>query len=280
MTARTKAVTSEWIKIDPAMATKMLEKNAVNRKLRPRIVECYAEDMAEGLWDETGEAIKFSRTGRLLDGQHRLAAIIESGLTLELLVVTGLPDKSQGSMDQGAGRTAMQALSMGSDVPNASLTAAVARWLLLAGEPGPHLEQALKKKASTPRIVKTVEENPDIIVAAGKYTSLKNSVPGSPTAVCYTWLHLHRIDATACDEFFFAGLVDLSFKALRDPRKAALRALQRMEREDGIGPSSKDKAFATVSVLTRSWNAWRQDEELESIPLKKNQRIIPPVRPI
>lgn len=279
MTARKKAISSEWVKIDPAMAAKMLEKNGVNRRLRPRVVECYAEDMMEGLWDETGEAIKFSNTGRLLDGQHRLSAIVETGLTLELLVVTGLPDKSQGSMDQGAGRTAMQALSM-TEVPNAGHAAAVARWLLLAGEPGPHMEQALKKKASTPRIVKTVEENPDVIVAAGKYASLKRSVPGSPTAICYTWLHLHRIDPTACDEFFFAGLVDMSFKALRDPRKATLRALQRMEREDGIGPSSKDKAFATVSVLTRGWNAWRQGEELDSIPLKKNQRIIAPVKPI
>jgi hypothetical protein len=278
--ARTKKVVeTEWVKIDPAMATTMLTKNGVNRKIRPRVVECYAEDMLQGLWDETGETIKFSRTGRLLDGQHRLMAIIESGTTLELLVVTGLPDKSQGSMDQGAGRTAMQALGM-NDVPNASYCASVARWELLGGEPGPHLEQALKKKASTPRIVKTVEENPDIVVAAGKYASLKSSIPGSPTAICYTWLHLHRVDPTACDEFFFAGLVDMSFKALHDPRKAALCALQRMEREDGIGPSSKDKAFATVSVLTRAWNAWRNDEELDSIPLKKGQKIIPPVKPI
>lgn len=277
---RTAVVESQWIKIDPEMDTKFLKKSSVNRPLRTRIVECYAEDMVAGLWDETGEAIKFSRTGNLLDGQHRLKAIIESNTTLEMLVITGLPDQAQNSMDQGAARTANQALGM-NGVTNASLSGGVARWLLLAGEvPGPGLEQALKKKASTPRILKMVQDNPDIMHAASKYSSLKNAVPGSPTALCYTYLILHRIDPAACEEFFMAGLVDMSFKAMRDPRKAALRALQRMDREEGISAASKDKAFATVSVLTRAWNAWRQGEELDSILLKKNGKIIPPVEPI
>lgn len=273
-----RTIESEWRKITPKQAEELLEQNAVNRKLRPRLVECYAEDMVEGLWNPTGEAIKISRTGRLLDGQHRLSAIIASGKTVELLVVTGLPDETQKLMDQGAARTANDALAL-AGVTNAHLTGAVARWQLLVPEPGPGMDQLLKKKASTARIVKVVEAHPDIPLAAAKYNGLRNHIPGSPTAVAYSWLHMHRMEPGDC-EMFYGAMVEMAFKALHDPRKAALKALQRMEREDGITTASKDKALATVSVLTRSWNAWRKGEELETVAIRHKGKIVPPVKPI
>lgn len=277
MPPRKKIVESEWMKIGPREAEKLLATSAINRRLRPRLVECYAEDMREGLWDETGEAIKLSRTGQLLDGQHRLNAIIEAGVTLELLVVRGLGDQSQALMDQGASRTAKDALDL-AGTSYASWSSAIARWVLLAGEPGPGMEQALKKKASTARIMKTVAENPDIGHAAARYPSLQNHIPGSPTAIGYSWFWMNRIDPAACHEFFDA-MVNMSFSFQRDPRKAALRTLQRLG-DHGINPSSKDKAFATVSVLTRAWNGWRAGEEMETIRVKQRGRIIPPETPV
>lgn len=268
----------EWRKVGPAEAKALLEKNDVNRRLRPRQVAAYAEDMREGLWGETGEPIQVSRTGRLLNGQHRLNAVIDADVTLELLFVTGLPDQSQKLMDSGAGRTASDALNM-DGVHNASYTASIARWVLMAGEPGPHLEQALKQKASTARIVKIVQENPDIAHAASRSGVLRDHISGSPTAIGYTWLSMYRVDPAACEEFYSA-FITLSFKALKDPRKAAMKALQRMDRDEGITASSKDKGIATTSILTRAWNAWRRGEELETLVARRGRKIVPPEAPI
>lgn len=273
-----RSLETEWRKIGPDEARTLLEKNAVNRRLRPRVVEAYAEDMRQGLWETTGETIKVSRTGALLDGQHRCTAIIQADMHVELLVITGLPDKSQQLMDQGAARTANDALAL-KGVPNASYTSSIARWVLMGGAPGPGLEQALKHKASTARIVKVVEEQPDIAHAASELNRLRTHIPGAPTALGYAWLWMHRADAAACQEFF-GGYVDLAFKALNDPRKAALRALQRMDRDEGITSSSKDKGIVTVSILTRAWNAWRRGEEFESLPIKARGKIIPPEMPL
>lgn len=277
----TKAIDMKFEKITPTRAKELLTENSVNRRLRGRLVTSYAEDMRQGLWKPTGEAIKISRTGQLLDGQHRLNAIIEAKKPLDLLVVTGLPDEAQALMDQGAVRSASDALQM-HGFQFATLTATVARWLLLAGAPGPHLEQALRAKASTARVLKTAQDNPDCEMAAKKYATLSNHVPGSPTGLCYSWLHTHRADASACEEFFEA-LVDMRFYPTgSDPRRAGLRALQRMDRDDAITNASKEKGIATVSVLTRTWNAWRKGEDVETIALRQgsHRKLVPPVAPI
>ena len=274
----TRSITTEHWVIDPAKAQELLYNNAVNRKIRPRTVESYAEDMRQGLWRETGEAIKVSRTGQLLDGQHRLSAIIEADLSQELMVVTGLPDDAQQLMDQGAVRSTTDVLGM-EGFAYAALTGTVARWVLAAGEPSADFETMLKVKTSTARVLKMAKDNPDIAEAAKRGDSFRKGIPGSPTAICYSWLFMHRVDSLVCEEFF-TGFVDMNFKALRDPRKAAIRALQRLDRDEVIRHGSK-KATATVSVLTRCWNDYRKGEEVETYALRhKGDRIIPPVRPI
>ena len=275
-----RSIVTEWRKIGPAEAEALLAQNEVNRRLRPNLVLAYAEDMSQGLWDgDNGEAIKISRTGKLKDGQHRLSAIVLSGAVMDLLVIDGVTDDAQKTMDQGSSRTASDVLRMGG-IQNAAWTGSVARWCLLGGEPGPDLEQKLKRKASSAQIVRIVEEQPDIATASARYPSMKLHIPGGPTALCYSWLWMHRTDPGDCEQFY-GSMIEMAFKALNDPRKSCLRALTRMEREEGITSSSKDKAVATVSILTRSWNIWRKGEEAQSIAIKhKSGRIIPPEKPI
>lgn len=275
---RTRTTSTEYWDISPAKAQELMYNNAVNRKIRSRTVASYAEDMKQGLWRETGEAIKISRTGQLLDGQHRLSAIIEADVTQELMVITGLPDEAQQLMDQGAVRSTTDVLSM-EGFAYAALTGTVARWVLAAGEPSADFESLLKVKTSTARVLKTAKDHKDIAEAAKRGDSFRKGIPGSPTAICYAWLYMHRVDPLVCEEFF-TGFVDMNFKALRDPRKAAIRALQRLDRDEVIRHGSK-KATATVSVLTRCWNDYRKGEEVETYALRhKGDRIIPPVRPI
>jgi predicted nucleic acid-binding Zn ribbon protein len=67
--------------VTPEMAERWLGHNKVNRNLRNRRVDQFARDMRSGRWQLTGEAIKFGKSGNLIDGQHRLWAVIESGCT-------------------------------------------------------------------------------------------------------------------------------------------------------------------------------------------------------
>src|SRR5664279_4273925 len=64
--------------ITPSLAATYLEANIKNRKVKEKAVQRYAADMVAGEWMLTGEAIKFSDEGSLLDGQNRLRAIVMS----------------------------------------------------------------------------------------------------------------------------------------------------------------------------------------------------------
>ncbi len=77
--------------ITPAKATEYLKRNKINRPRREMLVEQYALDMRKGHWLFNHQGIAFDENGNLLDGQHRLAAIALSGVTIPILVTTGLP---------------------------------------------------------------------------------------------------------------------------------------------------------------------------------------------
>lgn len=74
--------------VTPSIAREWLKTNESNRTLRPQRVRQYANDMRAGKWNLTGQGITFGKDGNLLDGQHRLHAIILSDTSVRMLVVT------------------------------------------------------------------------------------------------------------------------------------------------------------------------------------------------
>ena len=83
--------------ITPAKATELLAGNAENqRKVNQARVRKYTAEMLSGLWLYNGESIIVSESGKLIDGQHRLLAVIESDVTIEVALVTDVPDEQDG----------------------------------------------------------------------------------------------------------------------------------------------------------------------------------------
>lgn len=100
------------IEITPEIAKKTLEQNTRNRTVRRMTVAAYAEAMRSGLWKENGEPIIIGKNNIVLDGQHRLLAIIESGMTLKMVVVFDVEDSTRDTIDTGIRRTPGDALSI------------------------------------------------------------------------------------------------------------------------------------------------------------------------
>lgn len=275
-------VSAEIVNVTPAQAREWLESNQVNRNLRQGAMLAYRRDMEEGRWVLTAEPIHFSRTGRLLNGQHRLTALAGStGVkSVELMVVTGLPDQAQILMDQGASRKASDALIIAEGhVKNSTLAGSISRWYRLVPQMGPDLNPvALRGQTSTAELVETFRNNPDIAQAAERAAYFRKHVPGSATAIGYTWLHLNRVDSEATAEYF-AGMIDMEWSWPSDPRKAAYRRLQIMQRDPDM-KASRDTGVMVASVLTRAWNAWRKEESMDTIMTRSRSGIVLPVTPI
>lgn len=77
--------------ITPLVAKELLEKKGSNRKLSIATVQAYATDMANGNWTcKTGDAISLDKDGNVVNGQHRLAAIVKSGVGIHSWVCRGV----------------------------------------------------------------------------------------------------------------------------------------------------------------------------------------------
>jgi hypothetical protein len=97
--------------VTPEIAKRYLANNQLNRSLRKLLVNQYANDMKNGTWRLTHQGLAFSASGQLLDGQHRLAAIVQSGVTVQMLVTRGVEMDTQLVMDDHARRSAGDALT-------------------------------------------------------------------------------------------------------------------------------------------------------------------------
>ena len=77
-------------KITPEIAKIYYSRSTGNRVINRQAVKTYIAQMKTGRWVLNGETICFDSNGVLRDGHHRLLATIESGVTIEVLVVRGV----------------------------------------------------------------------------------------------------------------------------------------------------------------------------------------------
>jgi hypothetical protein len=117
---------AQIVTMTSARAGLLLEKcNHHNRPCESTRVDMYMMEMLAGRWMFTGEAIKISRDGQLLDGQHRLRAVANSGVAIPMLIITGLDPRAQEVMDQGKPRTLSDALKLRGEHDENNLAAAL-----------------------------------------------------------------------------------------------------------------------------------------------------------
>jgi hypothetical protein len=92
--------------VTPEMAAKWLHPkiNRDNRVVRDNHVEYLAQEILAGKWQVTHQGIAFGKDGRLIDGQHRLNAIVRAGKAVQCMVSTGLEDEAYKVVDCGAAR--------------------------------------------------------------------------------------------------------------------------------------------------------------------------------
>ena len=98
--------------ISPEVTAALLEANRHNRHMRPPRVIQLADVMRRGEWVLNGETIKIATDGTLLDGQHRLQAVVDSGVTIETYVMRGMPPEVQDTVDTGRRRRLADVLAI------------------------------------------------------------------------------------------------------------------------------------------------------------------------
>jgi len=127
----------EMAVVTPAMAGALIAHHAGLGPSQREHVLALARDMREGRWALDMQPVCLSEHGRLLNGQHRLLAIIEAGVAVELAIMRGLPEAASGTYEVQTGRTPPPAGIL-PGFGDAALLAAMANlvWQHESGPPG------------------------------------------------------------------------------------------------------------------------------------------------
>jgi hypothetical protein len=103
-------ILSRAVYLTPAEAKTMLERNRHNRKISEQTIKKYVQEILADEWLVTPAGIGFDCEGTLVDGQHRLNAIVRANRTVPIVITTGLPVASQEKVDRQRRRTLFDAL--------------------------------------------------------------------------------------------------------------------------------------------------------------------------
>lgn len=253
--------TVQWVLVTPELAEQWLEDfNKRNRSKRPAHVANIARDISDGKFLITGDTIKFSKTGRLIDGQHRLSAIAKAGKPIWVLVVTELSSDVQIVIDAGAKRSGGDAVRFKQLGGESNIIAAAAR-IGIARELG-RLTLTTDRANASPtnsEVLEWAARNPDIVEASSAICGMRKHIPMRPAVLAYTYMTFARIDADAAFNFF-DSIASMRTTGKGDPRLALVRFL---ESESEHHP--EQKIGAQLFAATVAWNAWRKGNPMHRI---------------
>lgn len=122
---------SKIILLTPEEATRLLEHNTLNRPLNDQHVKRIAGQILTGKWKFNGDTIKISTDNAVLDGQHRLWAVVESKISIETIIVKGVARDAFATIDTlRKPRSGSDVLALNGATRYRNYTSAALQWLI------------------------------------------------------------------------------------------------------------------------------------------------------
>lgn len=259
--------------IGPEEAKKLIDTNVHNRHIRRVLVGQFKRDINAGRWTLNGETIKISESGNLLDGQHRLLAVIASGKSIQTLVVRGLHDSAQESIDTGAHRTFGDVLRLRGENHYYTLAAMTRQaWLLevngkvtTAGVGSPTFNDLTMYLSKHPGLRDLAP-----MAVLGPRSAVR--IPGSLVgALAY---HMKRLDSELGDEFWRQLFEN-------DAKRGSAVWVLREQLIKGLTMAHRMSAPYRAALIIKAWNYWMEGREPAYIAWKPSEdfpRLRGPIR--
>jgi hypothetical protein len=220
--------------------------------------------MKRGEWELNGESIKVAEDGSLLDGQHRLQAVVESGKSIQVLVVRNLPLRAQDTVDTGRRRRLADILMVEGYTDASALAATVN--ILHRYRIGARLDYSQANAPTPAQALAIVQAEPQIrdSVRVGRNVT---KVIGGPIGV-FAALHLVFIETDPEPaEDFFTSLKSGAELDRGDPLLRLRNQVVRPRKDRGYTQSPHHIAALTI----KAFNLRRAGRRVEVLLYRSNE---------
>lgn len=249
--------------VTPDFARRILQRNDENRPIRwsgaLRCVEAYARAMQRGEWRLNGEAIIVSSDGLLNDGQHRLAAVIESGMSVPMQITFGVERDSRHTVDQGAARTPGNILAMRGEKNTNQLAHALQFIWCYDGQ------RVFGYRPSSDELLHTLDLNPTLRAAVHDIGAIANEFrvsPGYLGGALYACRRANPIVANAMVSSVHTGL------DIRDSGSPILKLRKRYQ--DHLAKRDTMLALEQAALYIKAFNALAQNRNVRNLLWRQN----------
>lgn len=261
-------LTSRLVLVTSELAEAWLNSNLHNRKMRIEGAMAYARDMESGNWPVTGDTIKIDKYGVVLDGQHRLQAVIASQTPLKTFVVFGLEPEVQRFVDAGMLRTFKDVLTL-SQVPYASTVSAVLRRIALWEMGSTLYWSGGGRRVTHAELVEAFKRNPDVVECARVAERYAPPLRLRRSTVAFAYWLFSRSDQDEAVEFL-KRVAEGAGLGANDPRWV-LR--ERIARE--LDSDVKAVQVRVLRLMIMAWNHYREGQTITRLQLPSEWMTTP-----
>jgi hypothetical protein len=254
--------------VTPKMAEEWLTGNVDNRSLRePRVLQ-HSQVLQRGEWELTGDCIVFDEDGTLLNGQHRLTAVVVTGIPARFVILRGVPSKAQEVMDTGLSRTLGDQLQR-RGVPYYTYVSGALFWLhrMAYNEAtGMAHYDSPSNRPSFRQLLSLYEDNKELSEEAGRIGRHVVNLKVRAGATLAIYHRLRQIEDENINEevdlFFDKWVTGTELKA-SDP----IWRLREWCVEDAAKRHTKGRApdYRYVAYVITAWNKWRAGEQIRQL---------------
>jgi hypothetical protein len=276
--SRELSLSSRIMDISPGVATEMLTRNDENRPIDRGRVKHLRDAIQRGEWLVSHQGIAFAGSwtdSRLLDGQHRLEAIRQSGQTVRLLVFENVPRETFSVMDTGRSRTASTVLAMQGEHDASLLGAAIRHIHLFKTMPDAEWK-GQSSRLTNAQVLTFLEANrEEVTKACGVARLMSKERLIIPTAAAVGYYTTREASPGVGQESWIKGMTTGADLSPGDPRLALRNALISV----GTGTSGRRRSDSRgqLGLYLKAWNAWVLQKSVKQLRFQRGEKMPEPV---
>jgi hypothetical protein len=240
--------------LTPDMAAELLNCNMLNRPLNDQHVQRIARQIIDKKWKFNGDTIKISTESDILDGQHRLWAVMEAKIAIETVIVRGIERDAFATIDTlRKPRSGADVIALSGTMRNRQVIAPALGWLVRWQRGVLENYRAPQHRVENSDIESAFAAHP--AMAAAAETGIKLRKVGNPAIIAFAYYVMSNQNAQIAEDFI---------KILRDPAGVGLTHPFFMLRAYFLGDKLTHKdPVVSIALVFKAANAVKENKEIQ-----------------
>lgn len=250
------------IVMTPGHAATLLQGNTGNRTLSQARIGAIAADIANGAWQADGSPIRVAQSGKLLDGQHRLSAIVRAKQDVPVVLIEDLDEETQLTIDSGKARSFNDYLIVRGYADHLTVaTTTRLFWRYTNGDIAWEGDWNARPTATLTRLWELfIERQQEILAAVAVGRRANKYIRMSRSVLSVGWLVLSAVSFEDAEEFF-AQIANE--RPQGSPTATLTRSMN--NREGAAGRKGQIDQKWQMAYLFKAWNAFREGRDISII---------------